>query len=68
VISESIPSAIRGRLVLGAFSFQAVGAVLGTAIAAVILGAKPDLDAWRLFYLVPIIPVAAVIWGASVPA
>lgn len=37
VISESIPAAIRGRLVLGAFSFQAVGAVLGTAIAAVIL-------------------------------
>ncbi len=63
VISESIPSAIRGRLVLGAFSFQAIGAVLGTAIAAVILGAKPDLDAWRLFYLVPVIPVAAVIWG-----
>jgi MFS family permease len=63
VISESIPASMRGRLVLGAFSFQAIGAVLGTAIAAVILGAKPDLDAWRLFYFVPVIPVVAVIWG-----
>jgi hypothetical protein len=37
--------------------------VLGTAVAAVILAAKPDLDAWRLFYLVPVVPVGAVIWG-----
>ena len=29
VISESIPAAVRGRLVLGAFSFQALGAVMG---------------------------------------
>lgn len=63
VISESMPSAIRGRLVLGAFSFQAIGAMMGTAIAAVILSARPDLNAWRLFYLVPVVPVAAVSWG-----
>ncbi|WP_255144820.1 MFS transporter [Synechococcus sp. ATX 2A4] len=63
VISESIPSAVRGRLVLGAFSFQAIGAVLGTAIAAVVLGSSATLDAWRIFFLVPILPVAAVIWG-----
>ena len=63
VISESIPSAIRGRLVLGAFSFQAIGAVLGTAIASVVLGSSASLDSWRIFFLVPILPVAAVIWG-----
>jgi MFS family permease len=51
VISESIPAAIRGRLVLGAFSFQALGAVIGTAICAVVVvykrfcNAKPPLDA-----------------------
>ncbi|NBU72552.1 MAG: MFS transporter, partial [Bacteroidetes bacterium] len=49
VISESIPAAIRGRLVLGAFSFQALGAVLGTAIAAVVLGNNPELNTWRIF-------------------
>ncbi|WP_254990964.1 MFS transporter [Cyanobium sp. N5-Cardenillas] len=63
VISESIPAAIRGRLVLGAFSFQAIGAVLGTAIAAVVLSSSASLDAWRIFFLVPVVPVAAVIWG-----
>ncbi|MEB3354178.1 MAG: MFS transporter, partial [Cyanobacteriota bacterium] len=50
VISESIPAAVRGRLVLGAFSFQALGAVLGTAIAAVVLASAPNLNAWRIFY------------------
>lgn len=67
VISESIPSAIRGRLVLGAFSFQAIGAVLGTAIASVVLSSMSSspnaLDAWRVFFLVPVVPVAAVVWG-----
>lgn len=63
VISESIPASIRGRLVLGAFSFQALGAVIGTAICAVVLSSKPELSTWRIFYLLPIIPVALVAWG-----
>ena len=63
VISESIPAAVRGRLVLGAFSFQAVGAVLGTAIAAVVLSSEPNLNAWRIFYLLPVVPVSLVVWG-----
>ena len=63
VISESIPASIRGRLVLGAFSFQALGAVIGTAICAVVLSSKPELSSWRIFYLLPVIPVALVAWG-----
>ena len=63
VISESIPAAVRGRLVLGAFSFQALGAVLGTAIAAVVLSSKPELGTWRIFYLIPVVPVLLVVWG-----
>ena len=63
VISESIPASIRGRLVLGAFSFQALGAVIGTAICAVVLSSKPELSTWRIFYLLPVIPVALVSWG-----
>jgi MFS family permease len=47
VISESIPVAMRGRLVLGAFSCQALGAVLGTALAAQLLGLRPELGTWR---------------------
>ncbi|WP_254933032.1 MFS transporter [Cyanobium sp. WAJ14-Wanaka] len=63
VISESIPAAVRGRLVLGAFSFQALGAIVGTAIAAVLLANKPELSTWRLFYLLPVVPVLLVVWG-----
>jgi len=56
VISESIPAEIRGRLVLGACSFQALGAVLATAIAALFLTLESSLDLWRQLYLLPIIP------------
>ncbi|MGE9289626.1 MAG: MFS transporter, partial [Puniceicoccales bacterium] len=50
VISESIPSRVRGRLVLGAFSFQAVGALFGTVLGFFILKVYPELDAWRWMY------------------
>jgi MFS transporter, putative metabolite transport protein len=63
VISESIPAAIRGRLVLGACSFQALGAVLATAIAALFLTLESSLDLWRQLYLLPVVPVLLVVWG-----
>src|SRR5215469_10558850 len=40
IISESIPSRIRGRMVLGAFAFQAVGALVGTAVGFVVSNAR----------------------------
>src|SRR5258707_2480303 len=60
IISETIPSRIRGRMVLGAFGFQAVGALAGTAIGFMILYENPELGAWRWMYastLVLAIPV-----------
>ncbi|NDG75337.1 MAG: MFS transporter [Synechococcaceae bacterium WB8_1B_136] len=63
VISESIPARIRGRLVLGAFSFQALGAVLATAISALFLTLESSLDLWRQLYLLPVLPVLFVVWG-----
>jgi MFS family permease len=50
IISESIPSRIRGRMVLGAFGFQAVGGLAGTAIGFLILYENPDIGAWRWMY------------------
>lgn len=61
VISESIPSRDRGKLVLGAFAFQAVGALAGTAMGYAILVADPALDAWRWMYAVVVIPAAFVV-------
>ncbi len=45
IISESIPSTARGKLVLAAFGFQAVGALGGTAVGYAVLATVPSLDA-----------------------
>jgi MFS transporter, putative metabolite transport protein len=50
IISKSSPSASRGRLVLGAFAFQAVGAMCGIVIGALVLVISPSLNAWRWMY------------------
>lgn len=58
MISEHLPSAWRGRLVLGAFAFQALGAIIGMALASALLqhgGAGAD---WRLLYRLPLLPLA----------
>jgi MFS transporter, putative metabolite transport protein len=63
IISESIPSTSRGRLVLGAFAFQAVGALGGTAIGYLVLSTLPDISAWRWMYASAIIPALLVTIG-----
>jgi putative MFS transporter len=63
IISESIPSTSRGRLVLGAFAFQAVGALGGTAVGYLVLSTLPELGAWRWMYASAIIPAVLVTIG-----
>lgn len=63
VISESIPTSVRGRLVLSAFAFQAIGAFIGTAVGFAILYANPSVGAWRWMYASAILPAALVILG-----
>lgn len=61
IISESIPSRTRGRMVLGAFGFQAVGGLAGTAVGFLILFENPQIEAWRWMYastLLLAVPVA----------
>ena len=45
IISENIPSTSRGKLVLGAFAFQARGALCGTAVGYAVLVVMPNLIA-----------------------
>ncbi|MBN2687294.1 MAG: MFS transporter, partial [Deltaproteobacteria bacterium] len=61
VISESIPSNARGRLVLSAFGFQAVGALVGTGVGYLILYENPSIGAWRWMYATGIIPAILVV-------
>lgn len=63
IISESTPSTSRGKLVLAAFAFQAVGALGGTAVGYFVLVADPSLDAWRWMYATAIIPAVLVTLG-----
>jgi putative MFS transporter len=63
IISENIPSTSRGKLVLGAFAFQAVGALAGTALGYAVLVIKPDLDAWRWMYTTAVVPALLVTIG-----
>lgn len=63
VISESIPTSVRGRLVLSAFAFQAIGALTGTLVGFVILYENQDLTDWRLMYGTAIVPAILVTIG-----
>ncbi|HTX59172.1 MAG TPA: MFS transporter [Verrucomicrobiae bacterium] len=63
IISESTPSSGRGRLVLGAFTFQAVGALAGTGVGYLVLEAAPNLDAWRWMYATALLPAIVVTIG-----
>ena len=63
IISESIPSRSRGKLVLAAFGFQALGALAGTGIGYLVLVLDPTLDAWRWMYATALVPAIAVTVG-----
>jgi MFS family permease len=71
IISESIPSSARGRLVLGAFGFQAVGALIGAVVGYVVLRNVPEIGAWRWMYAVAVVPGVIVaiarIWVTESP-
>ncbi|HEX3660886.1 MAG TPA: MFS transporter [Acidobacteriaceae bacterium] len=63
IISENIPSTSRGKLVLAAFAFQAVGALGGAAVGYAVMLAVPNLDAWRWMYATAVIPAILVTVG-----
>lgn len=63
IISEAIPSRSRGRLVLSAFGFQAVGALFGTIVGYLILANLPEIGAWRWMYAVAVVPAILVLAG-----
>jgi MFS family permease len=63
IISENIPSLNRGKFVLAAFGFQALGALAGTGVGSLVLVLHPMLDAWRWMYATALIPALIVTIG-----
>ncbi len=61
VISESTPSRDRGKLVLSAFGFQAVGMMTAMGVGYLILANADGLGAWRWMYGTAIIPAVIVL-------
>ncbi|QEW19404.1 putative metabolite transport protein CsbC [Marinibacterium anthonyi] len=61
IISETMPSRVRGRQVLSAFGFQAVGALFGTGVGYVILANTDSLQAWRWMYATAVVPAMIVV-------
>jgi MFS family permease len=60
IISESIPSLSRGKLVLGAFALQACGALAGTLVGFAVLLLVPNLNAWRWMFATALFPALFV--------
>jgi len=46
-VSEIMPAYLRGKMLVGSFSFQALGAFVGAGLGLVILHFYPHTDAWR---------------------
>ncbi len=63
IISENIPSANRGKLVLAAFGFQSLGALGGTGVGCIVLVLDPHLSAWRWMFATALVPALAVTIG-----
>ncbi|EJN6959094.1 TPA: MFS transporter [Photobacterium damselae] len=60
MISESIPTKNRGKLVLGAFAFQSVGVLMGILTGIVVLSYVEDVNAWRVMYVLALVPSLAI--------
>ena len=64
MLTETMPSSARARTVLGAFAFQAVGAMAGAIIAVTVLALGPEsVSSWRVMFGIIIVPALAVTIG-----
>jgi MFS family permease len=61
-LAEVLPSRDRGRWLVGAFSLQAVGILLGALVGVVVLNLFPDLDSWRIMLGFGVIPALVIIF------
>jgi MFS family permease len=61
-VAEIAPARDRSRLLVGAFSFQAVGQLLGVLVGLVILQVYPDAGSWRYMLAAGVVPAVFILW------
>lgn len=60
-IAESMPAKARGRRMIGAFSFQAIGMISGALIGIALIGAVEADWVWRIMLGAGMVPAAIII-------
>ncbi len=60
-VSEFMPRRIRGRMLIAAFSFQAIGTFAAAAAGLLILAVYPSEDAWRWMLAIGALPAFAIL-------
>jgi MFS family permease len=66
-VAEFMPSEVRGRMMVAAFSLQSVGALTGAIVGVLVLVLAPELKTWRWMLGLGVIP-AIVVWVARLHA
>jgi MFS transporter, putative metabolite transport protein len=60
-VSEFMPARMRGRMLVGAFSFQALGMLAAALTGLLLLRVFPSQDCWRLMLVAGAIPAGMVL-------
>jgi MFS family permease len=60
-VSEFMPKRIRGRMLIAAFSFQAVGIFAAAAVGLFILAMHPSESAWRWMLVAGAVPAVLIL-------
>ncbi|VVB69029.1 Putative sialic acid transporter [uncultured archaeon] len=67
-VFEFMPRSIRGKMLIGAFSFQALGMLTAALVGLMVLWLFPSMSNWRLILFAGAIPAAAImILRAKIP-
>ena len=61
-LAEVLPAKNRGQWLVGAFSLQAAGILLGATVGVVVIEALPEIDSWRWMLGFGVIPALIIIW------
>lgn len=60
-ITENMPKRLRGRMMVSGFGFQALGALAGAALGALILYIHPEVVAWRWMLGIAVVPAVIIL-------